>query len=150
MVERFVNIERKIFVAKFSKVEMDAWEKFFIVALKSKTPYGYNFTDGGEDTVGLERTPEHCAKIAASHLGKHHTDKMKRKLPKETCEKIGAAEKGIPKSLECCVKISATQRNESPFKNLLEKLNDNLLTYIKLAKLFFGKSAEYLLQRVDN
>ena len=98
---------------------------------------------------------------------------MKRKLPKETCEKIGAAEKGIPKSLECCVKIFTAQRNESPFKNLFEKLNDNLLTYIKLTKLLglshssvsrkirgetsftskdkaklkeiFGKSAEYLL-----
>lgn len=36
-----------------SKEEMDYWEKFFIAALKTKSPLGYNLTDGGEGVVGL-------------------------------------------------------------------------------------------------
>ena len=51
-----------------SKAEMDYWEKFFILVLKTKKPNGYNLTDGGEGIVGLECTPEHCAKIAASNI----------------------------------------------------------------------------------
>ena len=31
-----------------SKAEMDTWEKFFIILLNTKSPNGYNLTDGGE------------------------------------------------------------------------------------------------------
>ena len=43
-----------------SKAEMDKWEKFFIILLNTKSPNGYNLTDGGEGTSSLERTPEQC------------------------------------------------------------------------------------------
>ena len=35
-----------------SREELNQWEMFFIAALKSKIPYGYNMTDGGEGGNG--------------------------------------------------------------------------------------------------
>lgn len=55
-----------------SKAEMDYWEKFFIAALKTKSPIGYNLTDGGEGTVGIERTPEQRAKLSAALSGERN------------------------------------------------------------------------------
>ena len=54
-----------------SKEEMDYWEKYFIVALHSKTPYGYNCTDGGEGVIGFKHTPETCIKMSAMKKGKY-------------------------------------------------------------------------------
>ncbi len=42
-----------------------AIEVMLIAQEGTKTPIGYNMTDGGEGIVGLVRTPEHCAKISA-------------------------------------------------------------------------------------
>lgn len=53
-----------------TKAELDAWENFFIAVLKTKSPLGYNLTDGGEGAVDLKRTPEHCAKLSAEQFGK--------------------------------------------------------------------------------
>ncbi|MBR3050492.1 MAG: GIY-YIG nuclease family protein, partial [Selenomonadaceae bacterium] len=69
-----------------SKEELDYWEKYFIVALKSKVPNGYNLTDGGEGTVGRKHTPETLAKMSASKLGK--------KRSAETRAKISVSRKG--------------------------------------------------------
>ena len=140
-----------------SKAEMDYWEKYFIVALKSKVPYGYNRKDGGEGFAGLERTPEHCAKLAEAKLGeknpffgKHHMNKH-------------------------CKKLSVLYRGYSPYKNLIAELDDYELTYAAFAKLLgltgvsakmrgkenftahdkaklveiFNKPIEYLLERED-
>ena len=92
-----------------SKAELDYWEKFFIAVLKSKKPYGYNLTDGGEGTVGYQPTPETCAKISARNSiallgnkntpGYHHTP--------ESRAKMSATHKGKPKSPEWRAKIAA-------------------------------------------
>ena len=111
-----------------SKEEMDYWEKYFIVALHSKTPYGYNCTDGGEGTVGVERSPETRAKLSAasathcgeknSFFGKHHTDETRAKISakkkgthhtKETRAKMSEKRKGVPKSPETRAKLSAAK-----------------------------------------
>ena len=87
-----------------SKSELDHWEKFYIAALRSKFPHGYNLTDGGEGIVGLKRTPEHCAKLSASKKGK--------KLSIETRAKMSAIRKGKPRSPEHCAKLSAALKGK--------------------------------------
>lgn len=92
-----------------SKEELNYWEKYFIAVFKSKKPYGYNLTDGGEGTVGYHLTPEACAKISAKNsisllgnknaLGYRHTPK--------SCAKMSAIRKGKPKSPEWRAKIAA-------------------------------------------
>lgn len=63
-----------------SKVEMDAWEKFFIAALKTKIPLGYNLTDGGEGATGCPRSDETRAKISAANKGREVSDETRAKL----------------------------------------------------------------------
>jgi len=110
-----------------SKSEMDYWEKFFIANLKTKSPNGYNLTDGGEGTIGLKFTPEARMKMRTSKIGKPF-------LP-ERCANISKALKGVSKSLQYCANISARQRGNSPFKNLTAEIDKMKLTYTSLAKL---------------
>ena len=127
-----------------SKAEMDTWEKFFIILLNTKKPNGYNLTDGGEGIVGLERTPEHNAKIGIANKGKKRTPeqcaniaegkKGKAHSPEHNA-KIGATLKGVPKSPEHCAHISAGQRYDSSYKNLIAEMDKQKLSYVALAKL---------------
>ena len=76
-----------------TKAELDAWEKFFIAALRCKAPNGYNLTDGGEGAVGLKRTPEHCAKLSAAQSGEKNHNYGKQLSP-ETRTKMSKAHIG--------------------------------------------------------
>ena len=125
-----------------SKAEMDTWEKFFIILLNTKAPNGYNLTDGGEGIVGLERTPEHNAKISAALTGKPLSPKHCAhisagrtgiSLSPEHCTHIGDALRGVPKTPEHCAHISAGQRYDSPYKNLIAEMDKRHLTNTALA-----------------
>ena len=122
-----------------SKIEMDKWEKFFIIALNTKAPFGYNITDGGDGIVGC--TDEIRKKISAANTGEKNPNYGKPRPP-ETCKKIGAAQRGEKSHwfgkhqlLEVCSQISITSRGYSPFKNLLGEIDKRQLTYKSLAKL---------------
>ena len=134
-----------------SKAEMDYWEKHFIIALKSKVPYGYNMTDGGEGTVGWKPSPEYCARQSARfsgeknpRYGKKNTLEHQAKIvaanlgakrTPETCKNISEALKGKKHTQERCANISAAKRGDSPFKNLTAELDARNLSYAALAKL---------------
>ena len=104
-----------------SAEELNYWEKYFIAALKSKAPYGYNMTDGGDGVPGLKRTPEQCAKISAGNKGKKRSPEAiaktaaantgKKRTP-EQCARISTALTGKKKSPEHCANIAATQRGK--------------------------------------
>mgnify|MGYP002860339754 CR=1 FL=1 len=121
-----------------TREELNYWEIHFIAALKSKVPYGYNLTDGGEGLSGyvvsdetrekrsiklrgIPKSPEQCAAIAATlqgrfcgednpFFGKHH-------------------------SLLTCSELSIKKRKESPYKNLLAEMDKLQMSYHALAKL---------------
>lgn len=142
----------------------------------TKPPYGYNLTDGGEGTAGLEFTPEHRANIAASRRGK--------RLSPEHCANIGASIRGEKNPFfgkhhtdESRAIMAEIHRIETPYKNLLNELNKRNMLYTDLAGLLgiaistlsqkvhgkfnftardaeklekiFGLPIEYLLQRDD-
>lgn len=114
-----------------TREQLNEREIFWIAELNCKAPNGYNLTDGGEGTSGLEFTPEHCAKISAAkknpsaetrakmsavHKGKPLSDEHRakigatqkgKKLSEETKAKIGAKHKGVPKSPEHKAKLAA-------------------------------------------
>lgn len=126
-----------------SKDEMDTWEKFFIILLNTKSPNGYNLTDGGEGIVGLKRTPEHCSKISIAKKGKFFSPehcanissgKKGTTLSFEHRAKIGTTLKGIPKTFEHCAHISSGKRANSPYKNLTTEIDAHYLSYKRLAK----------------
>ena len=98
-----------------SKEEMDYWEKFFIAALRTKKPYGYNLTDGGEGFIGYRHTPETLAKIreikknsprVAEHIARLAEANRGRHPTPEARAKMSASHKGKPKSPEWRTKIA--------------------------------------------
>ena len=88
-----------------TKDELNACEIFYIAALKSRAPYGYNFTDGGEGGSGVSQKGENNP-----NYGKHCTP-------------------------EICMKIGASRYAKSPYKNLIAEMQARQLTYKALAKL---------------
>ena len=146
-----------------SKEELDFWEKHFIKSRDTKYPNGYNLTDGGDGTIGLERTPEHCANISAALTG--------RKLSPEHCKKISMSHKGIHPTPETIAKraasmmgeknpnygvpmpnkqrakISAVERGYSPFQNLIAELDANYLSYTAFAELM-GSRLSYISRKM--
>ena len=104
-----------------SKAELDYWEKYYIAALHSKKPYGYNLTDGGEGIIGYRHPPEVLAKISetkknsprvAEHIAKLAEANRGRHPTLETRAKQSAARKGKPKSPEWRMKIGAAHKGK--------------------------------------
>ncbi len=141
-----------------SKEELDYWEKFYIVALKSKNrKIGYNRTDGGEGTSGIERSPEYRAKLSAAMTGEKNHRYGKKNTPEHTArivaanlgrkrkpgtgENIAAALRGKKHTKERCAHVSAAQRGDSPYKNLVAELDARNLSYAEFAKLMGFKQA---------
>lgn len=159
-----------------SKAELDYWEKYYIAALHTKKPYGYNLTDGGEGFFGYRHPPEILAKISetkknsprvAEHIAKLAEANRGRHPTPESCAKMSAARKGKPKSPEWRMKIgavhkgkklsaehrakiAATSRGNNPFKNLLSELEARQFTYKALSKLIYMplSSLSYKMQGV--
>lgn len=55
-------------------------ERHLIRQHGSRSPKGYNMTDGGDGTNGLRHMPSARSKIAASSRGRYHTPSSKEKL----------------------------------------------------------------------
>ncbi len=150
--EMFLKVILKVC---YSRKELDFWECHLILSRDTKFPNGYNRTDGGEGTAGLEFTPERRAHLSAAlsgenngFFGKHRTN-------------------------EFCIKRSVLYCGDTPYKNLLGEMDKRKITYTELARLLgitqsaisfkmsgkmkftdkdaaklaeiFGKPAEYLL-----
>ena len=121
--------------------------------------------------TGKPKSAKHCANLSAACKGKIPSDDTRDKM---TAARTGEKNHnyGKPRPKETCAKIGAAQRKESPFKNLTAELDARQLSYAALAKIlginsatvsekmlcrknftardkatlaeFFGKSAEYL------
>ena len=121
-----------------------------------------------------KRTPEHCANISKAKTGKSPADETRDHMSESR-----SGEKnhnyGKPRDQETCVQISAKNRAESVYPNLVAELEARQMTYTALATVlglvtvsdkmrgrrgrnfsdeqtaklvaFFGKPAEYLLYR---
>lgn len=124
----------------YSKEELNYWEKFYIAALRSKCPTGYNRTDGGEGTSGNFCTDETRKKKSAAVMGeknpfwgKHHTEESRKIISKS---RIGNKSwTGRHYTAKENAKISASKRGETPYKNLLAEMDKRNLSYNALAKL---------------
>lgn len=75
-------------------------EKFLIKIENTKSPNGYNLTDGGEGSTGTIATPEMRAATSARFKGRRHTEETKRKM--------SASAMGVKKSPESVAKMAAS------------------------------------------
>ena len=87
--------------------ELSGKEIYWINFLATRAPNGYNITEGGlGGTPGMKLTPEHRAKIAASHKGK--------RLSPEHAAKLLASHTGRKHTPEHRAKISAAGLRRPP------------------------------------
>ncbi len=106
----------KVEVLEVCPVEMlNEREIFWIATLNSKTPNGYNLTDGGDG--GLNPSEETRAKISANHadVSGRNNPFYGKKHSEETCAKISLAKKGKshkPHSAETRAKIAASNKGK--------------------------------------
>lgn len=156
---------------------MDYWEKYFIAALKSKAPYGYNRTCGGtghwrhtKETcliiaaklIGVKKSPAHCANISKSKLGEKNPNYGKP-LSDEQKAKISLKLTGMKKNLDfngeknpffgknhtnsTRAHLSAIRRGNSPYKNLIAEMDAHQLSHAMLAQLL-GLSREAVSMKI--
>lgn len=59
---------------------LNFWEKSYIGYFNTKTPNGYNLTDGGDGFLGYKQTKEHREKISSANKGKKRSDETRKKL----------------------------------------------------------------------
>ena len=121
-------------------------EIFWITELNSKSPNGYNLTDGGE---GLTNPSEETrAKMSANHpdISGEKNPNFGKKTPPEVCAKISVSNKGKhserkgkKNSPETCAKISANHADVSGEKNPNFGKKPSLET---LAKMSASKTGE--------
>lgn len=97
-----VHALRKYGVANFrmeslceceSREEMDFLEIFCIELLKTKAPFGYNLTDGGDGTKGTPITEEQRRKISHTLIGRKASEETKAKLRLRPCHWVGRKHK---------------------------------------------------------
>ena len=69
-------------------------EKFWIAALNSKSPNGYNLTDGGDGGRGVSPSAETRAKLSAALKGRPAHNKG-QKMSAETCARMSATKKAM-------------------------------------------------------
>ena len=83
--------------------ELDFWEKYYVKELNTKSPYGYNLTDGGDGCKGYHHTEETKQKISDAKKGKKQSEEARKKLSEankgkhlteETKKKLSEANKG--------------------------------------------------------
>lgn len=127
----------------YSKAERDYWERYYIVVLKSKAPYGYNLTDGGEGGTGytqetLDRMSEAQRGEKNHFYGKHHTEETKAILrEKNLGKRCGEDSYWFGKNMpaESTVKMADAKRADTPYQNLLNEMLERQLSYSAFARL---------------
>jgi group I intron endonuclease len=72
-------------------------ERLLIVQHNSRSPFGYNMTEGGDGTKGLTHSLESRIKIGIG---------ARRPMPDEQKRKIGDGNRGRKLSFEHCIKLS--------------------------------------------
>lgn len=93
------NFKKEIMAWCYTKEHLDMLERLYIKLFNTKTPTGYNLTDGGGGTLGLSLSEDTRRKMGESRKGKLRPATVKEKIrikllghkmSKETKEKIKA------------------------------------------------------------
>ncbi len=120
------NFKREVLKICYSEAELNAWEKFFIAALKTKAPYGYNLADGGKG----DRGGKSGLRRGYSPFKNLLVELDARKMTYESfAHFLGLSKQSVSDKMHGRVRFTMKDQ-------------------IKLVKLF-NKPIEYLLQRVD-
>lgn len=121
----FNNFKFEILAQNLLFEQATKMEIMFIKWFNTKTPYGYNLTEGGEGTVGYTcsdnerfRRSEHAKNYKHSAESKQKISKsnMGKIMSKTAREKISKANKGKTRSLECRLAMKISHKGVSGIK----------------------------------
>jgi len=119
---------------------LNRWERFYIKRFGTKSPHGYNLTDGGEGMSGYVHSKESKTKIGAAQLGKIvsletrakiHFANLGRVLSTETRARIGDAQLGKIVSLETRRKMGLGNKGKVITQNQRRQISQALKRYYK-------------------
>jgi len=117
-----------------SEEELLHWERILIAVKGSKTPRGYNATDGGQGTSGYFRSEETLARMSAVQMGKKHSAETRAKMSAahtglkpspEAVAKAAAANRGKKRSPAICAKMSITHRGRKHTPETRAKMSED-------------------------
>jgi len=118
-----------------SKEEMDFVETFYIAILGTKTPSGYNLTDGGGGALGFKMPESAKEKLRKKATG--------RPVSEETRSKMSEARKGFVFSEESKRKLSLSMMGNK--SNLGRRMLEE--TKLKISMANKGKPRPYMVER---
>lgn len=126
----FENFEIKPLVIVESKWEMDLYEKGLIKSFNTKSPNGYNLTDGGEGVIGLpkELLEKRARKISKSLMGNQNC--LGRFESEETRKKKSEVNKGNKNALgairtpEYCKQKSESQIGRKFSEETIKRMSE--------------------------
>jgi group I intron endonuclease len=79
-IEKFSS---KVLIRVGTKADLDYYERKLIAAWKTRSPNGYNLTDGGGGgQLGFKASPETIEKKRLAATGRKHTEEWKRMMSK--------------------------------------------------------------------
>jgi len=122
-----------------SKEELDYYECKLIKKYKTKKPYGYNLTDGGEGALGREVSPETRQKIKNALSGRSPSPQnviarvksvignkwnIGRKRSTEELEKFRIAMRKVKRTKEWCSNIAAALKGKKASPETRRKLSE--------------------------
>jgi len=98
--------------------ELNEKEIFWIQFYRSKSPAGYNLTDGGDGCSGYKQSREHTEKIRTANIGQVRTDESKTKMRN--------AQKGKKQSVEVIAKRVANNTGKKRTPEQKQRQSDSL------------------------
>jgi group I intron endonuclease len=80
-LEKYGKENFDIYVVEYCSPEnLYERERYYIREWKTKSPNGYNLTDGGEGNLGWNPSPETRKNMGQSHIGNHASEETKKKM----------------------------------------------------------------------
>lgn len=118
------NFKHEILFENLSEKEAKNKEIELICEHNTKTPNGYNITEGGDGSVGYKATLQTREKLSKSHLGQKAWNKGIKPSP-ETLEKLKQSHKRLWKDKEHQERMSKAHMGVAHTKETIDKISKN-------------------------
>ena len=116
------NFKHEILFENLSEKEAKNKEIELICEHNTKTPNGYNITEGGDGSVGYKATLQTREKLSKSHLGQKAWNKGIKPSP-ETLEKLKQSHKRLWKDKEHQERMSKAHMGVAHTKETIDKIS---------------------------
>lgn len=127
---------------------LDNLEQYYIAEYKSKTPTGYNASDGGEGNLGVilsSQTRVNMSNAKIGHAVSNETRKkmslwqVGKKLSENTKKKISESHIGKSHDGKPCIKMSLIGEELKEYPKVIDAARDNNINQSAISSVLSGK-----------